>query len=133
MELDTNNHSVFKLWYHLVMCVKYRRDVIDDDVSRALESMFGRIGEGYGVALVEWNHDRDHVHVLFRARPNTDLSKFLNAYKSASSRIVKKQFPRIREKLWRGAFWSQSYCLLTCGGAPIEVIRAYIEGQGGDA
>ena len=53
-----------------------------------------------------------------------------NAYKSASSRIIKKEYPEIREKLWKECFWSQSFCLLTAGGAPIEVIRQYIESQG---
>jgi putative transposase len=71
-----------------------------------------------------------HVHILFRAHPNTEISKFINAYKSASSRLLKKEFPEIRQKLWEEYFWSQSFCLLTTGGAPIEVIRKYIESQG---
>ncbi|NSG41524.1 IS200/IS605 family transposase, partial [Blautia obeum] len=84
----------------------------------------------YGIVLEEWNHDIDHVHVMFRAQPKTELSKFINAYKSASSRLLKKEYPEIREKLWKEAFWSQSFCLLTAGGAPVEVIRQYIETQG---
>jgi putative transposase len=80
--------------------------------------------------LEEWNHDRDHVHVMFRAIPATEISKFINAYKSASSRLLKKEFPEIRNKLWKEAFWSQSFCLMTAGGAPVEVIRQYIESQG---
>ena len=60
---------------------------------------------------------------MFRAQPKTELSKFINAYKSASSRLLKKEYPEIREKLWKEAFWSQSFCLLTTGGAPVEVIR----------
>ena len=64
------------------------------------------------------------------AQPRTELSKFINAYKSASSRLLKKEYPEIREKLWKEAFWSQSFCLLTAGGAPVEVIRQYIESQG---
>ena len=75
-------------------------------------------------------HGIDHVHVMFRAQPTTELSKFINAYKSSSSRLLKKEYPEIREKLWKEAFWSQSFCLLTAGGAPAEVIRQYIETQG---
>jgi putative transposase len=67
---------------------------------------------------------------MFRAKPSTEISKFINAYKSASSRLLKKEYPEIREKLWKEAFWSQSYCLMTAGVAPIEVIRQYIESQG---
>lgn len=66
----------------------------------------------------------------FMAHPNTEISKFINAYKSASSRLLKKEFPQIRQKLWKEYFWSQSFCLLTTGGAPIEVIKRYIESQG---
>ncbi|WP_368101508.1 IS200/IS605 family transposase, partial [Bifidobacterium pseudocatenulatum] len=57
-------------------------------------------------------------------------SKFINAYKSASSRLLKQEFPQIRQKLWKEYFWSRSFCLLTTGGAPIEVVRRYIENQG---
>ena len=74
--------------------------------------------------------DKDHIHILFRAHPNTEISKFINAYKSASSRLLKKEFPQIRQKLWKEHFWSQSFCLITTGGAPIEVIKKYIESQG---
>ena len=72
------------------------------------------------------DHDVDHVHVMFRAQPKSELSKFINAYKSASSRLLKMEYPQIRERLWKEAFWSQSFCLLTAGGAPIDVIRSYI-------
>jgi len=130
MKLDSNNHSVFVLWYHLVLVVKYRRKAIDDGISAALQDMFVRIGAGYNIAAQEWNHDKDHVHILFKAHPNTELSKFINAYKSASSRIIKRDFPQIRKMLWKEHFWSRSFCLLTTGGAPIEVIRRYIESQG---
>ena len=130
MKLDSNNHSVFLLHYHLVMCIKYRRKVIDNSISNRLKEIFVDIAPNYGVELLEWNHDIDHVHVMFRAQPKTELSKFINAYKSASSRLLKKEYPEIREKLWKEAFWSQSFCLLTAGGAPVEVIRQYIETQG---
>ena len=74
--------------------------------------------------------DQDHVHIMFRAHPKSELSKFINAYKSASSRLIKKEYPEVRQKLWKEMFWSQSFCLLSAGGAPIEVIRQYIETQG---
>lgn len=118
------------LHYHLIMCTKYRREVIDDDISNRLKEIFLRIADSYNIVLEEWNHDIDHVHVMFRAQPKSELSKFINAYKSASSRLLKKEYPEIRAKLWKEAFWSQSFCLLTAGGAPIETIRSYIESQG---
>ena len=130
MKLDSNNHSVFALHYHLVMCIKYRRKVINDSISDRLKDIFADIAPNYGVELIEWNHDIDHVHLLFKVKPNTEISKLLNAYKSASSRRIKNEFPDIRKYLWKEYFWSKSYCLVTTGGAPLEVIKQYIENQG---
>ncbi|MBD5560240.1 MAG: IS200/IS605 family transposase [Clostridia bacterium] len=130
MDLDTNNHSVFALHYHLILVVKYRRSVITDAISARLREIFERIGPDYYITVAEWNHDRDHVHILFRAQPHSNLSKFINAYKSASSRLIKREFPEIRQRLWKEFFWSRSYCLITTGGAPLEVLKQYIESQG---
>ena len=130
MKLDNNNHSVFLLHYHLVLVVKYRREVFTDEISDFAKDMFIEIGNKYNITLIEWNHDKDHIHVLFKAHPNSELSKFINAYKSASSRLIKKNFPYVRKRLWKEMFWSRSYCLLTTGGAPIEIIKRYIESQG---
>ena len=130
MNFDTNNHSVFNLNYHLVMVVKYRRKVINDTISNRLKEMFEYIGKSYHITIIEWNHDIDHVHVLFKACPNTEISKFMNAYKSASSRLIKQEYPEIREKLWKEYFWSKSYCLISTGGVTIDIIKEYIKTQG---
>jgi len=129
-ELDTNAHSVFLLYYHLVFVVKYRRKVFDNAISDRAKNIFERIAPTYKITLQEWNHDTDHIHILFKAHPKTEISKFINAYKSASSRLLKKEFPQIRKKLWMECFWSQSFCLLTTGGSPLEVLKKYIESQG---
>ena len=115
MKLDSNAHSVFLLNYHLVLVVKYRRKVFNDDISNHAKEIFEYISPNYNITLQEWNHDLEHVHILFKSHPNTEISKFINAYKSASSRLLKKEFPQIREKLWKEYFWSQSICLLTTG------------------
>ncbi|PFM54276.1 IS200/IS605 family transposase [Bacillus cereus] len=130
MKLDSNNHSVFLLYYHLVLVVKYRRNVFDDDISDYAKDMFVRLSGNYNITLVEWNHDVDHVHILFKAHPNTEMTKFINAYKSASSRLIKRDFPQVKKKLWKEMFWSRSFCLLTTGGSPIDVVKKYIENQG---
>ena len=158
-KLDSNAHSVFLLYYHLILVIKYRKKVLNDPISNRAREIFEHIAPNYHitleewnhdqdpvserareifeyiapkyhVTLEEWNHDRDHVHIIFRAHPKSALSKFINAYKSASSRLIKKEYPEIRQKLWKEMFWSQSFCLLSAGGAPIEVIRQYIETQG---
>ena len=130
MHLDTNNHSVFMLHYHLIMCIKYRSKVIDDAISNRLKEIFIKIAPAYNITLEEWNHDIDHVHILFRGQPNTEISKFINAYKSASSRIIKKEFHKIRKSLWKEIFWPQSFCLLTTGVVTADIIKQYIQSQG---
>ncbi|MGI8362054.1 IS200/IS605 family transposase [Bacillus cereus] len=129
MKLDNNNHSVFLLYYHLVLVVKYRRNVFNDDISDYAKDMFVRLSENYNITLIEWNYDVDHVHILFKAHPNTEMTKFINAYKSASSRLIKRDFPRVKTKLWKEVFWSRSFCLLTTGVSPIDVVKKYIENQ----
>lgn len=98
-KIDHNAHSVYLMYYHLIMVVKYRRKVIDNPISERAKEIWEHIAPRYGIVLEEWNHDIDHVHVMFRAQPRTELSKFINAYKSASSRLLKKEYPEIREKL----------------------------------
>ena len=130
MKLDNNNHSVFSMYYHLVLVTKYRRKVINDTISKRLREIFDYIAVNYNISVVEWNNNQDHVHILFKAQPNSELSKFINAYKSASSRLIKKEYPDIKEKLWKEYFWSRSFCLITTGGVTIDVIKQYIESQG---
>ncbi len=130
MDLRGNNHSVFSIHFHLILVVKYRKKVIDERISERLKEIFGYIQDNYNIVLEEWNHDIDHVHVLFRSEPNSNISKFINAYKSASSRLIKKEYPSIKSRLYKEAFWSQSFCLISTGEADIETIKKYIESQG---
>ena len=130
MELRNNNHSVFAIHFHLILVVKYRKKVINDEISERLKWIFRSIESNYNIALEEWNHDMNHVHILFRSEPNSNISKFINAYKSASSRLIKKEYPSIKSRLYKEAFWSQSFCLISTGGADIETIKKYIESQG---
>ncbi len=92
MKLDGNNHSVFSMYYHLVLVIKYRRAVLDKPVSERAKEIFEYIAINYNITLIEWNHDKDHVHVLFKAHPNSELSKFINAYASVSKKISVRLF-----------------------------------------
>ena len=98
-ELDNNAHSVFLLYYHLILVVKYRKKVLNDPISDRAREIFEYIAPKYHITLEEWNHDEDYVHIMFRAHPKSELSKFINAYKSASSRLIKKEYPEIPEEL----------------------------------
>ncbi len=109
MKLESNKHSVFLLHYHLVLVVKYRRQIFDDSMSNYAKDIFVRIGQSYNISVEDWNLDKDHIQVMFKAHPNSELSKFLNAYKSASSRLIKRDYPLVRKKLWKEMFWSRSH------------------------
>ncbi len=85
--------------------------MFDGDMSDYAKDMFVRLSENYNITLVEWNHDVDHVHILFKAHPNTEMTKFINAYKSASSRLIKRDFPQVKKKLWKEMFWSRRFLL----------------------
>ena len=130
MNVTYGRGYVYAIQYHIVWCVKYRKKIITKAIEARLSEILNDLAHDNGFSISEFNTDKDHVHILFRAHPNTEISKFINAYKSASSRLLKKEFPQIRQKLWKEHFWNQSFCLLTTGGAPIEVIRKYIESQG---
>lgn len=125
-------HPVYDLNYHLILVTKYRRKVLNDIISSELKEMFNRIGEKYGIECVAFNHDIDHIHVLFRTKPATNLSKFLNAYKSATSRIIKRKYPEVREKLWEEKFWGHSFYLATAGGVTVDILKEYVKSQGVD-
>ena len=123
-------HSVHNMNYHLVLVTKYRREVIDGQISADLQGIFERIGKSHDIKLVEWDHDQDHIHALYKAAPTTHQAKFVNAYKSASSRLIKRDYPGIKKQLWKEFFWSRSYYIATCGGVTIDMIEDYIKDQG---
>ena len=127
---DNNNHSVFLLNYHLILVVKYRRKVISEKIKNRLIEIFDYICGNYNISAIEINSDLDHIHILFKAHPNSEISKFINAYKSASSRLIKKEFPQIKNLLWREAFWSKSFFLATTGGVTLDELKRYVETQG---
>lgn len=132
LELDSNNHSVFSLNYHLILVVKYRRRVFTNQkMLDRLKEISEYIGKSHNVQIKEMNGEPDHVHFLIKTKPNCDLAKDINAMKSSSSRLLKKEFPDVKTKLWKEAFWTTSYCLISVGGAPIAVLKKYIESQGG--
>lgn len=87
--------------------------MIDDEISEYAKATFEKISKSYHITLVEWNNAKDHVYIVFKAQLKTELTKFINAYKSASSRLIKRHFPRVKQFLWKEMFWSKSFCLLT--------------------
>lgn len=130
LELDTNSHAVYSLNYHLILITKYRREVFTSrEMFERLKEIASYIGKNHNIEIKELNGETDHVHILIRAKPHSNLSKYINAMKSASSRRLKEEFPDVKKRLWKEQFWTQSYCLITVGVAPLEVLKKYIESQ----
>jgi putative transposase len=128
--LNTLNHSVFSLQYHLVFVTKYRRQCISPLMLERLKEIFQATVEKWHGELIEFNGETDHVHLLISLNPKLRLSDFVNNMKTVSSRLIRKDFAEeLREVYWKPVFWSRSYCILTCGGAPLSVIKQYIENQ----
>lgn len=80
--------------------------------------------------IIEFNGEEDHIHILFEAPPQIQLSKLINSFKTVSSRYIRKEFSQHLSKFyWKPYFWNRSYLVFTTGGAPIDIIRKYIEEQ----
>lgn len=128
--LNTLNHSVYSLQYHLVFVTKYRRQCISPLMLDRLREIFQATVEKWQGELIEFNGESDHVHLLLSLNPKLRLSDFVNNLKTVSSRLIRKEFSEeLAEYYWKPVFWSGSYCILTCGGAPLTVIKQYIENQ----
>jgi len=123
-------HAVFSLHVHLVFVTKHRRNVLTDRVHKMLRECFTQVCAASNCTLVEADGAGDHVHLLLEYPPTVQLSKLVNTLKGYSSREVrKKNYPEVLEKLWGSSLWSPSYFAVSCGGAPIEIVKRYIEGQ----
>lgn len=132
-ELKTLHHCVYSLHYHLVLVTKYRRKCITPDLMKRLEAILKETAQKWGCDLLEFNGESDHAHLLLSTTPTVCMSTFINNLKTVSSRLIRKEFSTYLGKFyWKPVFWSRSYCLLSCGGAPLEVLKRYIENQGKD-
>lgn len=114
---------------HLVFITKYRKAIFTKSDIDDLRSIFTGICESFESELVEMDGERDHVHLLIHYPPKVAVSKLVNSLKGASSRVMRKNNERFRRIYWKGVLWSPSYFAASCGGAPIEIVRQYIEQQ----
>ena len=129
-DIRHGRHCVFKMHVHLVFVTKYRRGVFTKAILDDLQEIFSNVCANFEAELVEFDGEDDHVHLLVNYPPKVAISKLVNSLKGVSSLLIrKKNYPSIKKKLWGGALWSPSYFAGSCGGAPIEIIRQYIEQQ----
>ena len=123
-------HCVFLMHVYLVFVTKYRRGVFTKEILDDLRPILSGVCADFEAELVEFDGEEDHVHLLVNYPPKVAISTLVNSLKGVSSRMIRqKRYPNIAKKLWEGALWSPSYFAGSCGGAPISVIRQYIEQQ----
>ena len=129
IDIRHGRHCVFNLHVHLVFVTKYRRCVFSQEHLDALSQYFKKVCEDFNAILVECDGEKDHIHLLVNYTTKTSISKLVNSLKGVSSRRLKLDHPDILKYYWNGVLWSPSYFAASCGGAPISIIRQYIEQQ----
>lgn len=127
--IRTGRHCVFNMHVHLVFVAKYRKNIFTKPILSSLKELFEKVCTDFETELIEMDGERDHVHLLLNYPPKIAVAKLVNSLKGVSSRRLKQLYPEIEKHYWKGALWSPSYFAGSCGGAPIEVVRQYIEQQ----
>jgi len=126
-------HTVSLLHAHLVFTTKYRKRVITSRVFNILRAAMRKSASNLEVDIIAIEADRDHIHVMICYLPHLALSKIVQHLKGASSRRLReRRLPEVLKRLWGAAFWAPSYCVISCGGAPLDVVKAYVDGQVSD-
>ena len=128
-DIRHGRHCVFKMHVHLVFVAKYRRKVFDGDAIERLRRMFGRVCADFEATLAQMDGEDDHVHLLVEYPPKVSVSGLVNSLKGVSSRMLRKERPDIAHRYWKNVLWTPSYFAASCGGAPISIVRQYIEQQ----
>lgn len=129
-DLDSSSHSVYALHYHLVLVVKYRRNVFTEDMKNFMRESIERFADNYSVQIERMEADGDHVHLLFKAKPSTDLTKFINTLKGSTARRIRNEYhDEIKDKLWGDSFWTDSYCLISTGQVSLDTLIEYVDSQ----
>lgn len=122
---------VSALHVHLVFVTKYRRGVFDDAMLTRCEEIMRAVCGDFGAELKEFNGERDHVHLLIEYPPKVPVSGLVNSLKGVSARRLRQEFTGRVNRAWmNGHLWSPSYFAASCGGAPLSIIKQYIEQQG---
>lgn len=128
-DIRRGRHCVFAMHVHLVFVAKYRRRVFDAEAIATLRGIFAKICTDFEAVLIEMDGESDHVHLLVEYPPKVAVSALVNSLKGVSSRLLRQERPDLQRRYWKGVLWSPSYFAASCGGAPISIVRQYIEQQ----
>jgi putative transposase len=134
-QLRSGSHVVFRIYLHIVFVTKYRRKVLTEAMLETMKPVLERVLSANRCFLTEFQGEPDHVHLLIDLHPDNNISHLVSSLKSASSRILRQQFKAEINKVYRGKakLWHDSKCIISCGGAPLETVKSYIQNQSGGA
>ena len=127
MEFTSNRNVTFACTYHVIFCPKYRRKVLDEPVASRLEQLIRAVCQGTASPLIEMEVMPDHVHLLLGCDPQFGINRLVRSIKGVSSRTLRQEFPALKSRL--PSLWTNAYFVATVGGAPLAVIKQYIENQ----
>ena len=129
-EIRHGRHCVFKNFIHLVFVTKYRRNVITNSMLKRMEELMRETCVQMECELIEFNGEDDHAHLMVSVHPKVAVSNLVGKLKGKTAYFIRQEFSKeVRKKLWGDHFWSPSYCVVSCGGAPLEIVKRYIEEQ----
>jgi len=128
-EIRTGRHCVFSIHAHLVFVTKYRKRVFTSESLDILKEVMQKVCNDFDVELAAFEGEDNHVHVLVNYPPQIQLSKLVNSLKGVSSRMLRLRMPSIANRYYKNVLWSPSYFAASCGGAPLSVIKQYVEQQ----
>ena len=125
--MDSNKTIVFRCTFHVVWCTKYRRKLLTPEVEARLKQIATEVAEETRCAIREMEGNLDHFHMLVDCDPQFGIHRFVKAVKGRSSRLLRQEFSPLRTRV--PTLWTNSYFVATVGGAPLAVIKQYIESQ----
>lgn len=129
VSIRSNNHVVYRCAYHVVWCPKYRRPVLTGEVVPRLKEIARQVADERGATIIEMEVMDDHVHLLVEVDPQYGIHRLTRQIKGRSSRLLREEFPSLKSRL--PTLWTRSYFVATVGGAPLSVVKTYIENQKG--
>ena len=127
--LHRNNNAVFRIVYHLVLVTKYRRAALTGAMIDRTRAILAELAAAWDGSLLECNGETDHVHALLDMPPRARPSDLVNNLKTVTSRRLRSEFPSLVSSYRKPVLWSPSYCIISAGGAPIEILKQYVENQ----
>lgn len=128
MRYDTQSgrHSKYSLQYHLIFCTKYRKPLLKEEIAKDLKEQIDKISGQKNIEIINKETDKDHIHILFRAKPTTNLANIINSIKGATSRKLRKKHQKLQKY---DSLWSPAYFLATTGEVTLDQLKKYVEDQ----